>query len=149
MTIPLAVLENLLKEKFHNYKEMSDTKLLITFKKLLLSFCDEIIEQFPNEGDFVILKMFIDLQIPIATLMDEFNLQINRKEQKIRKMISDRNDDFFVNENPFTFVSNDRVNRLSALWQDESMHSDDKDVIWQWIDSFVKVCDKYTAATQS
>jgi hypothetical protein len=149
MTIPLAVLENLLKEKFHNYKEMSDTKLLITFKKLLLSFCDEIIEQFPNEGDFVILKMFIDLQIPIATLMDEFNLQINRKEQKIRKMISDRNDDFFVNENPFTFVSNDRVNRLSALWQDESMHSDDKDVIWQWIDSFVQVCDKYTAATQS
>jgi len=149
MTTPLAVLANLLKEKFHNYKEMSDTKLLITFKKLLLSFCDEIIEQFPNEGDFVILKMFIDLQIPIATLMDEFNLQINRKEQKIRKMISDRNDDFFVNENPFTFVSNDRVNRLSALWQDESMHSDDKDVIWQWIDSFVKVCDKYTAATQS
>lgn len=128
---------------------MSDTKLLITFKKLLLSFCDEIIEQFPNEGDFVILKMFIDLQIPIATLMDEFNLQLNRKEQKIRKMISDRNDDFFVNENPFTFVSNDRVNRLSALWQDESMHPDDKDVIWQWIDSFVKVCDKYTAATQS
>ena len=123
---------------------MSDTQLLITFKKLLMSFCDELIIQFPNETDFAMLKLFLNSQIPIKAAMELFVKHINKDDGKLRKMISSRNEDFFINENPFGFLGTGRIDKLSSLWQHESVDGDDKDVIWQWVDSFVKIGDKYS-----
>lgn len=122
---------------------MSETRLLSTFKKLLMAFCDELIIQFPNETDFAMLKIFLSSQIPIKTSMELFVKHINKDDGKLKKMISSRNEDFFINENPFGFLGTGRIDKLSSLWQHESVDSEDKDVIWEWVDTFVKIGDKY------
>lgn len=123
---------------------MSDpTTILTHFRNQLVSFCDELIRQFPNEGDFVVFKLFITSHVPIKTIMEGFNRYINKNDQKIRLMIKARNDDFFINENLFKFLSVERKNRLSILWTDGRMDIDDKKVIWKWVDSFVMLGDRY------
>ena len=123
---------------------MSDpTTILIHFRNQLVSFCDELIRQFPEEGDFVVFKLFITSQVPIKTIMESFNRYVNKNEQKIRLMIKARNDDFFIRENLFKFLSAERKNRLSALWSDGRMDGEDKKVIWKWVDSFVMLGDRY------
>jgi hypothetical protein len=127
---------------------MTEIKILIIFKNQVLAFCDELIEQFPAEADFVVLRLFIDGRIPIKNAMEGFNKNINRDDNKLRLMIKERNEQFFINENPFTFLSTEKISRLSKLWTDGDMDQDDKDVIWKWIDSFVTIGDKYTKITQ-
>jgi len=127
---------------------MSDpTTILIRFRNQLVSFCDELIRQFPEEGDFVVFKLFITSQVPIKTIMEGFNRYINKNEQKIRLMIKARNDDFFIRENLFKFLSAERKNRLSTLWTDGRMDVEDKKVIWKWVDSFVMLGDRYAKIT--
>jgi hypothetical protein len=127
---------------------MSDpTTVLIHFRNQLVSFCDELIRQFPQEGDFVVFKLFITSQVPIKTIMEGFNRYINKNEQKIRLMIKARNDDFFIRENLFKFLSAERKNRLSTLWTDGRMDVEDKKVIWKWVDSFVMLGDRYAKIT--
>ena len=127
---------------------MSDpTTILIRFRNQLVSFCDELIRQFPDEGDFVVFKLFITSQVPIKTIMEGFNRYINKNDQKIRLMIKARNDDFFIRENLFKFLSAERKNRLSTLWTDGRMDAEDKKVIWKWVDSFVMLGDRYAKIT--
>ena len=123
------------------------TTVLIHFRNQLVSFCDELIRQFPDEGDFVVFKLFINSQVPIKTVMEGFNRYINKNEQKIRLMIKARNDDFFIRENLFKFLSTERKNRLSTLWTDGRMDVEDKKVIWKWVDSFVMFGDRYANIT--
>jgi hypothetical protein len=124
---------------------MSSIKLLTMFKSQILSFCDELIEQFPEEADFVVLKLFVDGRIPIKTAIDGFIKSINRDNKKLRVMIKARNDKFFIEENPFSFISSDKVSRFSKIWSSSSMDDEDRNVIWRWIDTFVTIADKYTA----
>lgn len=127
---------------------MSDpTTILIHFRNQLVSFCDELIRQFPQEGDFVVFKLFITSQVPIKTIMEGFNKYINKNDQKIRLMIKARNDDFFIRENLFKFLSAERKNRLSTLWTSGQMDAEDKKVIWKWVDSFVMLGDRYAKIT--
>lgn len=129
---------------------MSDpTVLLIHFKNQLASFCDELIRQFPDEGDFVVFKLFVTSQVPTKDIMEGFNKYVNKNDQKIRLMIKARNDDFFIRENLFKFLSNERKNRLSTLWSDGRMDEEDKKVIWKWVDSFIMIADKYAKITIS
>ena len=127
---------------------MSDpTTVLIHFRNQLVSFCDELIRQFPDEGDFVVFKLFITSQVPIKTIMEGFNRYVDKNEQKIRLMIKARNDDFFIRENLFKFLSAERKNRLSTMWTDGRMDVEDKKVIWKWVDSFVMLGDRYAKIT--
>ena len=123
---------------------MSTLKLLTLFKTQILAFCDELIEQFPEEVDFVILKIFIDGRVPIKTAIESFNNNINKDNNKLRGMIQIRNDNFFMKENPFTFMSSDKISRLSKIWNADNMDDDDREIIWKWIDSFVTIGDKYS-----
>jgi hypothetical protein len=124
---------------------MSSIKLLTMFKTQILSFCDELIEQFPEEADFVVFKLFVDGRIPIKNAIDGFINSINRDDKKLRLMIKARNDKFFIDENPFSFISCDKISRFSKIWSSSNMDDEDRDVIWRWIDTFVTIADKYSA----
>jgi hypothetical protein len=91
--------------------------------------------------------LFITSQVPIKTIMEGFNRYVNKNEQKIRLMIKARNDDFFIRENLFKFLSAERKNRLSTLWTSGQMDAEDKKVIWKWVDSFVMLGDRYDKIT--
>ena len=59
----LAALVLLLKELKASIKMSDQIQILKDFKSQLLTFVDELISQFPSEGDLVILRVFIDNQI--------------------------------------------------------------------------------------
>lgn len=122
----------------------SNFKLLITFKKQLIQFCEELCDLLPEDNEeFILLKIFIENQIPIEIAMKNFKKQINMNDGHIKSMIKERNENFFLKENVFKFVSNEKINKLSKVWSSTKLDGSDKDAIWKWIDLFVDISDKY------
>lgn len=117
------------------------TKILILFKTQINSFIEELIQQFPQEGDFVVLKLFVNTQVEIEKVLIGWVKQMNKNDKKIRKMIESKNDDFFIKENPFKFINEQRLSKFSLLWND--LNDDGKQTIWNWMDLFIKISDKY------
>ena len=122
---------------------MSDLQVLAEFKNGLISFFDELIDQFPYEGDLIIIRIFLKDQIPIEDVMNIFNNAINKESGKLKEMIKKRNENFFLENNIFDAFSKNKVMHFKKLWRSGSLDDDDKKVIWKWIDSFVYLGDKY------
>jgi hypothetical protein len=122
---------------------MSELQVLSEFKNGLISFFDELIDQFPYEGDLVMIRIFLKDQIPIEDVMNIFNNSINKDNGKLKEMIKKRNEIFFLENNIFDVFSKNKVMHFKKLWRSGSLDDDDKKVIWKWIDSFVYLGDKY------
>jgi hypothetical protein len=126
---------------------MTEVQILTKFKNQLLLFCNELIEQFPLESDFTVLRLFIENQIPIQKIIVGFHKQMNENDNKIRTMIAQRNENFFINEKPFSFISDEKKNKLGVMWTSGLMSDEDKEVMWQWVDLFIVLSDKYHEIT--
>lgn len=122
---------------------MSEIQVLIEFKNGLISFFDELIDQFPYEGDLIMIRIFLKDQIPIEDVINIFNNAINKENGKLKEMIKKRNENFFLENNIFDAFSKNKVMHFKKLWRSGSLDEDDKKVIWKWIDSFVYLGDKY------
>ena len=122
---------------------MSELQILAEFKNGLIAFFDELIDQFPQEGDLVMIRIFLKDQITISDVIEIFNTAINKDNQKLKKMIKERNESFFLDNNIFDSVSKNKVLHFKKLWRSGSLDNDDKKVVWKWIDSFVFLSDKY------
>ena len=122
---------------------MSETLILGEFKNNLITFFDELIDQFPSEPDLVIIRIFLKDQIPVEDIINVYNDTINKDNQKFKKMIRDRNELFFLESNIFDSISKTKVVHFKRLWRSGSLDDDDKKIIWKWIDSFVYLADKY------
>jgi len=124
---------------------MSELQVLSEFKNGLISFFDELIDQFPKEGDLIMIRIFLKDQIPIEQVMNTFNNSINKDNNKLRKMVKDRNELFFLeNNNVFDeSVSKSKIVHFKKLWRSGRLDNDDKEVVWKWLDSFIYLGDKY------
>lgn len=120
---------------------MSNTiNILKTFKQALITFMDELIGQFPKEGDLVIARIFIKDQIPIVDIMNKVCFKIVPLEQ----MVKDRNDDFFINHNVlFEDLQKSKVNHFKMLWRSGNLDDEDKEIIFKWFESFILLAKKY------
>lgn len=125
-----------------------EIEVLLEFKRQILSFLDELISQFPQEGDLVVMRLFFSNQVAIKDAMDNFIFKINTNDQKIRKMIKERNEEFFLNHSIFDDFSKDKVTHFKKLWLSEKLDDDDKHIIWNWFDAFIFLGDKYTVSLQ-
>ena len=124
---------------------MSEIQVLSEFKNGLISFFDELVDQFPQEGDLVIIRIFLKDQILIEDVMIIFNNSLYKDENKLKKMIKDRNESFFLEENNiFGSISKNKVNNFKKLWRSGLLDDQDKLVVWKWIDSFVYLAEKYS-----
>lgn len=123
-------------------------EVLREFKSQLVLFFDELIDNFPEEGDLVIARLFISTQVPIVEIMNDFNHHINKDEQRLRKMIKDRREDFFLHNTLFVQHKN-TLNHFKKLWRSGTLDNDDKEIIWKWVDTFIFLGDKYTRAISS
>ena len=123
---------------------MSEIQVLIEFKNSLISFFDELIEQFPEEGDLVMIRIFLKDQILIEDVITIFNHNINKNEQKLKKMIKDRDEGSFLDNNIFDSMNQNKINHFKKLWRSGRLDKEDKEVIWRWVDSFIYLGDKYT-----
>ena len=88
---------------------MSETQILIQFKNSLISFIDELIEQFPQEPDLIILRIFLKDQIPIEDVITKFTYTINKNNQELKKSISDRNEAFFLESDVFESIARSKT----------------------------------------
>ena len=122
---------------------MTTLHILENFKKNLIDFFDELREQFPNEGSFFIIRIFLKDQIPIEHAMMEWVRKIYKDNGFIKKMIKERNDDIFLNNDIFTSFNEDVTTSLKKIWLSDEVDNDDRDVIWRWMDMFVLLAEKY------
>jgi len=139
-------LENwlLFKEMFKYIK--MEVVVLSEFKNNIITFFDELIDQFPDLGELVIMRIFLKDQICIKDVIEMTGFQLNKNQGIIRKMIKDRNEEFFLEENNFFDVlSENKKNflKFSSIWRSKRLDKEDKETIWKWIDSFVFLTDKY------
>jgi hypothetical protein len=128
---------------------MSEIQILAEFKHGLISFFDELIDQFPLEADLIMIRIFLKDQISINDVMIIFSNHINKDEQKLKKMIKDKNESFFLDNNIFESFSKNKVLHFKKLWRSHLLDEDDKNIIWKWISSFVYLADKYNKLKNS
>jgi hypothetical protein len=121
---------------------MSEILILDQFKKQLISFLDELISQFPETPELVLLRILCKDQIPISEIMNNIIVQL----PTIRPYIKDRDEKFFLEYNILSNNNNgkDNVNTLKKLWRSGRLDNEDKQVIWKWIDTIVMMCDRYS-----
>lgn len=119
---------------------MSNLIILDQFKKQLISFFDELISQFPEAAELVILRILFKDQIPIEEVMKRFVYKL----VAVRDLIKNRDEIFFLENNTFfSFTSKENINSLKKLWRSNKMDEEDKLTVWKWMDSFVYLADKY------
>lgn len=123
---------------------MSEIEILTEFKTQLIAFFDELIGQFPQEGDLVVVRLFLANQIPIQDVMNVFNYKINKNDQELRKMVKERNEIFFLEHSLFDNLGKEKINHFKKLWRSGLLDNEDKLVIWNWVDAFIYLGDKYT-----
>jgi len=123
---------------------MSEINILSIFKTNLISFIDELIGQFPQEPDLIIMRIFLKDQVPIQDVMLKFIYAINKEDQKIKKEIKDRNDIVFMKNEIFESISKSKTINFAKLWKSDILDDADKETIWRWIDSFVTLSERYT-----
>ena len=144
MKIVLANLHQLninLKKRIHSNK-MSSTQILGKFQHSLVSFFDELIEMFPNEGEFVALRILVKDRIPITQIIGYFETVLQNKE--IMTSIERRDDQFFLTNVLFSKIGN--VDLFKNLWTSSQLDQDDKKAIWNWVDAFMKLTKQYVSS---
>lgn len=119
---------------------MSEIEILKQFKDGLITFLDELIDQFPQEGDLIIIRIFLKDRIPITDMMNTFVINI----LPFKKMVIDRNEDFFLNHcNILDSHDKSKVNKFKTLWRSPYLDDDNKRIVWEWFDSFIYLAEKY------
>jgi hypothetical protein len=115
-----------------------ETILLEKFQKNLVRFFDELIEMFPNEKDFILIRILVKDQIPSTQIMSYFEMVMMNKE--IIDSIERRDDTFILSNVLFSKISKSDV--FKNLWE-KHLDSDDKEMIWSWVDSFKTMTTQY------
>jgi hypothetical protein len=128
--------------KNFSYIKMSGTeeerKLLERFQKNIVRFFDELIEMFPNEKDFILIRILVKDQIPSTQIMSYFEMVMKNKE--IISSIERRDDTFILSNVLFSKISNSTV--FKNLWE-KHLDNDDKEMIWSWVDCFKLMTTEY------
>ena len=124
---------------------MSELKLLQTFKNQIINFLDELIEQFPTDGEFVIIRIFVKDQIPLGDVLGRFIKECLPHHQQIKN----KNEAFFlesdiiVNALGGSKIGNDVMEKLKSFWLSERLDNDDRDMIWKWMGLFFQIAETY------
>ncbi len=122
--------------------ESHKLKILNEFRNQLINFLDEIIEQFPTEGEFVIIRMFVKDQIPATDILGRFIRDLLPYE----KQVQTRDEKFFL-ENTLLYtggkISSNKINHFTTLWRSDRLDDMDRKVIWDWMDVFMRLAHSY------
>jgi hypothetical protein len=118
--------------------DLEQKKLLEKFQKSLVTFFDELVEMFPNEKDFILIRILVKDQIPSTQIMSYFEMIMLNKE--IISSIERRDDEFILSNVLFSKISKSDV--FKNLWQTR-LDNDDKKMIWDWVDMFKSITTQY------
>lgn len=110
------------------------------FRDRITEFLDELIEQFPEEADFVIIRIFIKDQLSVSDVIGRYI----RDVLPLKQQIHDRKESFFLeNDVIYSSAAGSRVNHFKKLWKSEKLDSNDRNAVWNWMNLFTKIADTY------
>lgn len=119
---------------------MENLQILNEFKKNLVNFFDELIDQFPEEGDFVLIRILVKDQLPITEVMNYFISEILPH----KTMIKSRDERIFTEMNVLYFgLEKNQSNGIRKIWKSSALDKEDREIIWKWFDTFVFLVEKY------
>ena len=75
--------------------------------------------------------------------MDIFVENVTKNDNELKTMITDRNELFFLEHSMFDNLGKDKVNHFKRIWRSDNLDEEDKEVIWNWVDAFVYLSNKY------
>jgi len=124
---------------------MTELKLLQTFKNQIINFLDELIQQFPSEAEFVIIRIFVKDQIPLGDVLGRFIKEcLPHHDQIIRKdQAFFLESDIIVNALGGSKMGADVMEKLKSLWLSNRLDEDDREMIWKWLALFFKIASNY------
>ena len=118
--------------------------MLVEFKTQFTAFFDELIAQFPREGDLVVMRLYIATQMDIMNTVNSLLHEMNTNNGSSRQAIKDHNDEYFIKYKISHETNNKyKLNHFKTLWRSGGLDNEDKQVIWSWIDTFILMADKY------
>jgi hypothetical protein len=111
------------------------------FKNNLVEFFDELINQFPNDSDFIIARIFIKDKIPIEDILNAYIVNATPHEDLLKERDSDKI--IQIIRKMKLGISENKLIKYAEMWKVE-LDDEDKSVIWSWIDTFNNISKKYT-----
>ena len=104
--------------------EHKKIRILNEFRTQLIHFLDEIIEQFPLETDFVLIRLFLK-DLPATDIIGRFIRDLLPLKNEVDK----RNESFFL-ENTILYtggqVQTSNMNHIKSLWTSNKLDANDK-----------------------
>ncbi len=127
-------------------KSINKIELLQLFRDNLIQFFSILNDRFPDEPDFMLLKMMFTIEIPVEDAVKIFASRILPHT----KMVETQDDRFFLEcTDIFEGIRREKVHYFKDLWQNENVTSDDKATIWKWFRLFLKLAKKYAQITNT
>lgn len=122
---------------------VSKIELLSKLKAGLITFLDELYDQFRTEPDLLIFRIFVENQVPIEDIMK----YIIKNLCPFEAMVKAKNEKFFLENNPLFEKFDDnksrKVSHFKTLWMSDTLTAEDRDVIWDWFRSFIQLGNEY------
>lgn len=115
---------------------MSEQDILTKYRNVVITFIDELIDQFPSEGELIMLRFIVNDKISDKDLM---NIAIKNLIPN-KDFIKDKNDVIFLEKNLFD-LNKDIVTKYKKIWRGLNTHN--KTTIWKWLDSIVYIVECY------
>lgn len=117
-------------------------KVLEIFCSNIISFLDELLEQFPNETELYLARHLLKDQLDPKIVVTTFIREILPYKEAVQK----RDDDVFVN-GKITILQGGSSNHFKKLWK--SLGESDRQTIWEWFDLFIDLSEKYQKVVDS
>ena len=123
---------------------MNKDELVRLFKHRLLTFLDILIEQFPKERDFPLLKLGIKTRmVSVKDTLKEFTAGILPHKE----MVLNKDEEFFLTKCGSllsgTEVTTDELDHFKKIWTSDSLTEDDKENLWKWFKLFLDIAVEY------
>lgn len=118
----------------------SSVDILQRLKRGIMQFIDDLIDIFPKESDLIIIRVFFEDQVPVATIAESFLLHVLPHKE----MITKRNEKFFLEDNNiFGMLDTGKVLHFKRLWTSSLLDKDDRVTIWTYFDTFITLIEAY------
>lgn len=116
-------------------------RIVADFKASLVQFLDELIETFPLNQDFIMMRVLIKDQIPITVIMDSFVEDVDT----LRLKVDARDESFFTEYNPI-FAKLGKEQTFQTAWASIRHDRENTDVMWRWIAKLVRLAENYKSS---
>jgi hypothetical protein len=115
-------------------------KFFTEIRQYMIQCFDDLITQFPQEQDLIILKVFVENDIPA----EQLTKMLHESIYPVRQMIYKKDAEFFLSKfKLFDTLDTSKVNHFKKMWLDPSLTSEGRDILWNWFILFAKFTEQY------